>query len=244
LFLIGFLIAWEVFTGFYNSVLIPSPAGTARATVELLFEAQTWESFWLSNQSLAIGFVLAVSVGVVVGLIIGRVAWMEKVLDPWLGFLLVLPMSMLMPIIIMTLGFSLTARVLVVFLFSVPVIIVNTRAGIREVPAELIEMGRVFGASELDLWKQIFVKSAAPAMWTGFRSGLARAITGMVLGELLLVAVGIGMLFQLFQGEFNPDRTFGLVALLIAESLILLKVLRIVERRMVPWLQVDKFENH
>jgi len=242
-FFIAFFVAWHLFTKIFESVLIPTSIGTARAVVELIFETQTWRSFWLSNQSLAIGFVLSIAAGVVIGLIISRVAWMERVLDPWLDLLLVLPMAMMMPIIIMTLGFSLSARVVVVVLFAVPVVIVNTRAGIREVPSELIDMARVFGANEFDLWRQILIKSAAPSMWTGFRIGLARSITGMVLSELLLVAVGIGMLFQLFQGEFDPDKTFGLVALLIAESLLLLKAVHLLERRAIPWFHIDKFQN-
>jgi len=241
--LIAFFVAWHLFTIIFDSVLIPTSIGTGRAAVELIFEIQTWRSFWLSNQSLAIGFVLAIAVGVVIGLIIGRVAWMERGLDPWLDFLLVLPMAMIMPVIIMAVGFSLSARVLVVFLFAVPVVIVNTRAGIREVPPELIDMARVFGANEFDLWKQILIKSAAPVMWTGFRIGLSRGISGMVLSELLLVAVGVGMMFQVFQGAFEPDKTFGLVALLIVESLLLLKVLRLVEHRAIPWFHIDKFQN-
>ncbi len=242
-FLIAFFVAWHLFAMIFDSVLIPAPIGTARAVVELIFETQTWRSFWLSNQSLAIGFVLSIAVGVVIGLSTGRVAWLERALDPWLDLLLVLPMAMMMPIILMTLGFSLSARVLIVFLFAVPIVIVNTRAGVREVPPELIDMARVFGANEFDLWKRILIKSAAPAMWTGFRSGLGRSISGMVLSELLLVAVGIGYMFQLFQGQFDPERTFGLVALLIAESLLLLKALRLVERRAIPWFHIDKFQN-
>lgn len=243
-FFVLLVLAWQLFTMKFDSVLIPSSLGTVRAVIELIFEAQTWKSFWLSNQSLAIGFLLSIVVGVIIGLVIGRVAWMERVLDPWLDFLLVLPMAMMMPVIIMTLGFSLSARVLIVFLFAVPVVIINTRAGIREVSPELIDMARVFGANEFHLWRHILIKASAPVMWSGFRSGLARAISGMVLSELLLVAVGVGMMFQIFQGQFDPDKTFGLVALLVAESLFLLKVLRLIERRAIPWFYIDKFQVH
>lgn len=242
-FFVLFVIAWYLFAESINSVLIPTPLNTFAALIKLIFEGATWKAFWLSNQSLLIGFFLAVVVGVVIGLMIGRVQWMEQAFNPWLTLLLVLPMSMMMPMIIMAFGFSLAARVFIVFIFAMPTIIVNTRAGIREVPQELIEMGRVFGANEVDLWRHILVKSAAPSMWAGIRIGLGRSITGMMLGELLLVAVGIGVLFKVFQGQFDPDKTFGLVGLLIAESLILMKICRSIERRLIPWFYVSKFEN-
>lgn len=237
LFLV-YLVSWQFFVNWHQSVLIPAPLGTAISTIELLFAGETWYYFWLSNQALLLGFGLSIAVGVLVGLLVGRFDWVERIVNPWLSILLVLPMSMLMPVIVVAIGFTLSARVLIVFLFTVPTIIVNTRAGLREVPTELIEMGRVFGASEIDLWKKILLNSAAPAMWTGFRLGLGRAITGMVLAELLLVAVGIGRMFQQFTGEFAPNKTFALVVLLVIESVTVMRVLRAVEIKSIPWFYV------
>jgi ABC-type nitrate/sulfonate/bicarbonate transport system permease component len=62
----------------------------------------------------------------------------------------------------------------------------------------------------------------------------------MVLSELLLISVGIGTLFQTFQGEFNPEKTFGLVAILVAESLLILKVMALIERRSIPWFYTGR----
>lgn len=239
-----FILAWEFFFRIYDSVLIPAPLGTLRALGDLLVEAETWQALWTSNQSLIIGFIAAVLIGTTLGILVARLGWLERLVDPWLNVLLVLPMVMIMPIIIMAFGFSLSARVFIVILFSFPVIVVNTRAGIKEVPTELIEMARVFGATEADVWKQILVKASAPAIWTGYRLGLGRSITGMILGELLLVAVGIGRLFQLFKGQFEPDKTFALVCILVVESLLFLRLLRFVERRAIPWANSDIYQDN
>lgn len=239
-FFIFVVLAWQLFISVYDSVLIPSTMGTVRAAFELLLEARTWEAFWISNQSLALGFGVSAVVGITLGFLIGRVAKLERIIDPWLDFLLVLPLAMILPVVIMSIGFSLLSRVLIVCLFAIPVIIINTRAGLRQVSPELIDMARVFGANEYNLWKKILIKGSAPMIWVGLRSGLGRAISGMVLSELLLIAVGIGMLFQIFQGNFDPERTFGLVALLVIESLLLLKLLSYVERRAIPWFYIKK----
>ena len=240
----AFILAWELFFRLYDSVLIPAPLGTLRALGDLLIEVDTWQALWTSNQSLALGFMATILIGTTLGILIARLGWLEHLVNPWLNVLLVLPMVMFMPVIIMSLGFSLSARVLIVVLFAAPIVVVNTRAGIREVPTELIEMARVFGATEPDVWKHILVKASAPAIWTGFRLGLGRAITGMILGELLLVAVGIGRLFQLFKGSFEPDKTFALVGVLVVESLLLLRILRFVESRAIPWAHTSTYQEN
>ncbi len=140
-----------------------------------------------------------------------------------------------MPIIIMSLGFDMRARALVVGIFTFPMIAVNARAGVREVPGDLIDMAHSFGARERQVWTKILLSGAAPAIWTGLRIGLGRAITGMVLSELLLVSVGIGELLQLYKGTFRPERTYGLVVLIVAESLLLMAGVRALEHRAIAW---------
>lgn len=239
-FLIFLILAWQLFKRTYDSILIPSTSGMVRAFFTLLLDGSTWKSFWISNQSLALGFFISAVVGVTTGLLIGRLAWLERAVDPWLDFLLVVPMAMIMPALIMAMGFSLSSRVLIVCFFTVPVIVINTQAGLKQVSSELVDMAHVFGANEYKLWVKILIKGAAPMVWAGLRSGLGRAISGMVLSELLLSAVGIGILFQTFQGNFDPEMTFGLVAMLICESLLLLKIMNVIEHRAIPWFYTER----
>ena len=239
-FFVFLLLAWQVFRKLYDSILIPSTFGMVRAFFKLVTEGSTWNAFWISNQTLVLGFVISSVVGIAVGLLLGRVAWLERAVDPWLDFMLVVPMAMIMPALIMAMGFSLPSRVLIVVLFTFPVIVINTQAGLKQVSSELVDMAHVFGANEYKLWVKILIKGAAPLVWSGLRSGLGRAISGMVLSELLLSAVGIGVLFQIFQGNFDPEMTFGLVALLVCESLLLLKIMNVIERRAIPWFYIER----
>jgi len=238
-----FLGLWEVGANWKDSLLIPNASTTIRSTFELVQRGETWEAMWISNQSLLLGFGMAVLTGIPSGLLMGRVRAIEKMADVWMNVLVVLPMAMLMPVIIMSLGFDLRARSLVVLLFAYPMVAVNARAGVREVPTDLIEMSRSFGAGEAQLWRKILLPAAAPAIWTGLRVGLGRAITGMILAELLLVSVGIGRLLQLYKGTFQPGNTYAIVAIVVAESLVLMAVVRRLEHRLVPWANDDAFSR-
>jgi NitT/TauT family transport system permease protein len=67
------------------------------------------------------------------------------------------------------------------------------------------------------------------------RIGLGRAITGMVMVELLLVASGLGRLLLEYSGRMQSDMVFATVLAVIVEALALLSAMQIVERRLARW---------
>jgi len=149
----------------------------------------------------------------------------------------VTPMSALIPILIMMTGLGILTRVLIVFSFAVVVITVNTRAGLRTIDSGWIEMARSFGASEWLLWRKILLRGALPAIMTGLRLGMARSVSGMVLVELLLLALGLGRLILDFQGSFESPSLYATVFVIVAEAVILMQLLKWLERRIVPWTE-------
>ena len=226
---------WETYARLVHALLIPTFSGTLAGTVELLFDPVVWVAFMISNQALVIGFAISALLGVPLGLAAARYRNIEGFVDPYLSILLVTPMAALIPILLMSLGIGLASRVLLVVVFSIPVIIVNSRAGVRQVDPALIEMATSFGAGERQIWRKILLPGALPAIMTGIRLGLGRGVTGMVIIELLMVAVGIGGLILLFQGEFEADLLYGTVVLVVIEALILVSIVRGIERRVAPW---------
>ncbi len=203
--------------------------------MSLIRDPAVYTAFFISNQALVLGFAISLAVGIPLGLLIARFRAAEEYLDPYLSILLVTPMAALIPILVMSLGIGLASRVVLVVVFTLPVVIVNARAGIRSVEPSLIEMSTSYGASERQLWREILLPGALPAIMTGVRLGLGRAITGMVIIELLMVAVGVGSLILMYRGLFMPDLLYGVVVLIVIEALILVSLVRVVERWVAPW---------
>jgi NitT/TauT family transport system permease protein len=114
-------------------------------------------------------------------------------------------------------------------------VLVNSRAGVRQVDPNLIEMAHSFGANEFELWKRIILPASLPAIMTGVRLALGRAITAMVIVELLMAAVGLGGLIVEARGRFDPDTLYAVVVFVVLEALILISIARWIERRAVPW---------
>jgi NitT/TauT family transport system permease protein len=229
------VVGWELLAHRLNSLLFPTFTETITAAAGLVVTPDFWQAMAVSHQALVVGFAFSVVVGTTVGLLIGRVRAAEKVLDPYINILLAMPMSALIPVIILAVGLGLPARALVVFLFSVIVIVVNTRTGLRTLDPSWAEMARSFGAKEWQLWRTIFLPGALPAMMSGFLLGLGRAMTGMITVELLLIAVGIGRLILDFQGTFEAGSVYATIMVVVAEAVILINVLKWTERRLSPW---------
>lgn len=226
---------WEVYSRVAHLLLVPTFTGTVAGTIELLIDPEFWTAFLVSNQALVLGFAISAVVGVPLGLAAARYRNVEGFVDPYLNILLVTPMAALIPILLMSLGIGLTSRVFLVVVFAVPVIVVNSRAGVRQVDPSLIEMAQSYGASERQIWRKILIPGALPAIMTGIRLGLGRAVTGMVIIELLMVAVGIGSLILNFQGRFQAGLLYGVVVLVVIEALILVSIVRAIEHRIAPW---------
>ncbi len=233
--LVVFALGWELLALRLDSLLLPTFTETIAALAELIATRRLWEALWISNQAMVLGFSLASFVGIPLGLLIGRGRAVERYVDPYLSVLLATPKSALMPIVIMATGLGLLSRVLVTFTHAIVVITVTVRAGLRTIDPTLIEMAQSFGATERQLWRKVFLRGALPAVLTGLRLGVARAISGMISVELLLVAVGIGRLILNFQGMFDAAGLYATVSVVIAEALLLLQVVSWLDRRMAPW---------
>jgi NitT/TauT family transport system permease protein len=136
----------------------------------------------------------------------------------------------------MATGLGIVSRVLIVFTFALVVIVVNTRAGLRTLETSWVEMAHSFGATERQLWFKIFLRGALPAILTGLRLGLARAITGMLTVELLLLALGIGRLVLSFQSAFESAHLYATVLVVVAEAVVFMQLFKRFEKRAVPWL--------
>jgi ABC-type nitrate/sulfonate/bicarbonate transport system permease component len=203
--------------------------------VSLVRDPEVWNAFFISNQALVLGFAASLLIGIPLGLLIARFRSAEDYVDPYLSILLVTPMAAIIPLLVMSLGLGLASRVVLVVVFAIPVVIVNARAGIKTVDANLIEMATSYGAGERQIWREILLPGALPAIMTGVRLGLGRAVTGMVIIELLMVAVGIGGLILLYRGSLQPDLLYGVVVLIVIEALILVSIVRLVERWVAPW---------
>jgi len=222
---------WEIAARRSESFLLPTASETAVALVRLASSGELWQAVWTSNSALLIGLPLALLTGIPLGLAAGRYPTLDRWLGVHLNVLVVTPKSAVMPIIVMAFGFSLMTRAVIVAVFAFPVIVITLKAGVAALDPRLDEMARAFGAKERQIWRLVLLPAARPALAAAFRLGLARAVSGMISVELLLVAVGLGGLILDFQADFDAASMYAVTLIVMAEAVALVALATQLERR-------------
>lgn len=232
----GFAGLWQWLVERADNPTLSTFTGTISGLATLVTAGEFWMAFLHSNQAMVIGYLLAVVTAIPLGLAAGRSELINRMSDPWVAIALAMPIAPLIPVVIVALGLGLASRVVIVFLFAFIFMSVNTRAGVQQVDKSLIEMAHSYGASEAEVWRLVVIPGASPAIFAGLRIGLGRAVTGMVIVELLLVATGIGRLLLQYSGRLQADLMFGLIVAVVLEMLILLRVMQVLEGRATSWV--------
>jgi len=190
-----------------------------------------------SSELFITGFVLALIVGVPLGLLLARVRMLRIGIEPYLMVLYATPMVALIPFILSLMGFGFAPKVLVVFLFAVFPVLYNTVEGARSIKPELIEVAQSFRSGEWSLWSEVMLPYTLPYIMTGVRQAIGRALVGMVAAEFFLSSTGLG---QLIMGASQNFDTAGVFASILVIGLIGVGLMRLgltIEQHFARWRQ-------
>jgi len=234
--LLTVLISWEIYGSTTNPALFSPFSKVVTSFYELAIQSSDlWKAVLNSTQAMLLGFALAIPVGILVGLLMGRYRNIEYVLDPYVSFMYALPIVVLVPLLIIWLGIGSSVRVFIVFLMSVFPIIINTMVGAKQVDQDLIDVALVNCANEKQTLRTVVIPSVLPYIFTGLHVAIGTALVGVVLGEMLVVLQGLGGVVVQFSNSYQPAKVMVPLFFIVAESLILVSVMKRLQRRLMPW---------
>jgi ABC-type nitrate/sulfonate/bicarbonate transport system permease component len=231
------LVAWEIYGRNSNPVLFTYPTAVASAAVDMVKDGTLPEAFGQSLSVLAIGLALGTLVGVLLGVLAGRSRVAAALMDFPTIALYATPMVALVPVLVLWFGFGMQAKIVVVFLFAVFPVLINTAAGVREVDPELEEVAQSFCSSEARMWRDLILPSALPYIVTGVRLAIGRGLVGIVVAEFYTALAGLGYVIVSNANQFRTDRVMVPVVALMVLGILLTKAVGLVERRLSPWAQ-------
>ena len=238
LFFIAFISFWELYGRLGNPLIFPPFTAVLEALIDLVSSGRLWEALWPSLQLLFVGFAISMSIGLVFGILIGRSKIADYTLGPYVAALYATPEIALVPIILVWFGFDFSGRVVVVILASVFTMLYNVMAGARDVPEDLIDVARSFGASRATVLFSVILPSSVPFIVAGIRLSIGRAVVGMAVAEVYLRIGGIGALISAFGARFVTDYLIATILVLPLLGIGLTRLLTILERRIAPWRTV------
>jgi ABC-type nitrate/sulfonate/bicarbonate transport system permease component len=229
------LALWEIVADQVNPILLAPPSAVAKALWSMILDGSMGEALADSAKPFITGYVLAVVIGVPLGLLIGRFAVVEAAL----GWLVVagyaLPMIALTPVFILWFGLGFLVKAAMVMTMTVFAIAINTWNGVQNVPRSLIEVGTAFCAGQPRILRAIVLPSVIPSIMTGLRIGVGKAVIGIVIAEFFTALGGIGGVIVTSGQSFQPDRMFAAVIVLLVLAMLLTGLVGVVERRIAPW---------
>jgi NitT/TauT family transport system permease protein len=229
--LVVWAVVWEIFGRSGASLVIPPLSNIFVRVIEIVPTPTFINALWITGRSFLLGNIIAISVGVPLGILMGRSAIADRILLPWVNMFLSAPLTALVPVIMVLFGLGETTIVLTVVLFAIWIIVLDARAGVRGISLSLVEMARSFGANRWQAFSRIYVWAALPEILSGVRLGLIRAVKGVVIGQLLVSIVGFGSLFELYSSRFLMEHFWALLFVLFAFAFLLNEVLVWCERK-------------
>ena len=179
----------------------------------------------------SLGVFFAVVIGIIVGILMGKNRLLDELLLPWVNVFLSAPLTALVPVLMVLFGLGMKSIVITTALFAVWIIILNSRAGVKQINRSLIEMANSFGASPMDAFFKIYFWAALPEILGGVRIGIIRAVKGVIIGQLLISIVGFGALFELYSANFLMGHFWAVLIVLFALAFTISEFLAYLERR-------------
>ncbi len=229
--LLFWCVAWEIVGRADLILMFPPFTSVLAAMGELVQAGNFWTATLSTLKCFALGVGLAILVGVPLGLLMGRVQAADRLLGMWVNLFVSAPLSALVPVLMILCGMGERTIIVTVFLFAVWIIALDARAGVREIPPSLVEMGRSYGARGLQLYLKIIVWAALPEILAGIRVGFIRGVKGVVIGQLLVSIIGYGELFELYSRNFLMEEFWALTLFLFAFAILVSELIGVVEKR-------------
>lgn len=228
-----FLVIWEFARplGLVKIANISSPSLVAKTFVELVESGELFYHLYISLKEFAIGFALALLVGIPLGITLGRYRIFTLFIDPILMAIYNMPRIAMLPLLVVWFGVGFGATVAVVFLGAVFPIVVNTAVGIREVDPIWVRAVRSFGGKEWDVFKEVLLPGSLPPMMIGIRLGVGRGLLGMVVSEMFASTEGVGGLIGLYGMSFRTDELITLIAVVSLLGFVFVDIMRRIEEK-------------
>jgi nitrate/nitrite transport system permease protein len=228
-----FLIVWQLLT-LSPDANLPSPIKVIEQTWELIInpffdkgatnKGLFWQ-IWASLQRVLQGFTLAAIVGISIGIVVGTNEFLFDALDPIFQILRTIPPLAWLPIALATFQQSNLSAIFVIFITSIWPIIINTIAGVQQIPQDYINVSKVLQLSQKEYFIDVVFPATVPYIFTGLRIGVGLSWLAIVAAEMLIGGVGIGFFIWDAWNAANVSQIIialvyvGLVGLMLDKSI-------------------------
>lgn len=223
--------------------ILPAPSDIVAAfrhNVELVHR-HTWPTL----QEAVLGFLLGITVALLLAVLIDLFSWLRRGLYPLLVGTQTVPIIAIAPLFIVWFGYGLLPKVLIVALVTFFPVAVSTADGLSSADRDMIRLLQSMGASRWDVFRMVRFPHALPYLFAGVKIAATYSVLGAVIAEWLGANVGLGVMLVRAQHSFATDQVFVAIAVITFWSIALFGLIQLVSRWLAPWAykQEEKWEG-
>lgn len=238
---IAAITIWDLVTrwGWVSPIILPSPAETLS---DLIFVGRNMISgdymltaLWTTAKTVFFGFLIAASIGFLLGVLVGETKFGERAVMPYLVAIDTMPKVAFAPLFIAWLGFGIASKVaLAAFIATFP-IVVATAAGLYAASENERMLFKAMGATRLQTLLRLKLPTGLPYMFTGLKIAAVGVMAGAIMGEFLGGGQGFGALIRQSASQMDTPRVFALILYLSILGLALYFTVVWAQRKLVFW---------
>jgi NitT/TauT family transport system permease protein/taurine transport system permease protein len=236
------LLVWQAataWTGLIAPTTFPTPLEVGGALQQVGIEGYAngrWHEHVLRSVLLVtMGFVVAASIGVALGLAMGASRTVEALVNPIFLLLRPIPPLAWIPLAIVWLGLGDGAKIMVIFFAAFVPSVINSFTGVRQIDKPIFEASAMLDVSGWRYWREVLVPGALPSIFTGLRLSLQASWTTLVAAELVGAVAGLGQILNQAAQDIYPAMiVVGMASVALCGWLMTL-ALGWLEKRVMPW---------
>lgn len=229
------LVLWEVLprAGLIPPLFLPPVSQTVAA---LIGSAGDYARHLLfSLRAIAIAMLAACGLGIGLGLLIGSIAPLRRVLQPLTSGLYAVPIVILYPLFTAWFGIGAQSKIVFAAIYGLLPCMLGTMAGIQTIDRQYLTVARSMRASRWQVITRVMLPAAMPTVLAAFRVGGALVIVGVVVAEMLTSSEGIGYLISRYRTLLDSPHVFAGILVVIVLVLAFGRLVRLVEDRTRHW---------
>jgi NitT/TauT family transport system permease protein len=235
LFVIGFLLAWELAVIIFKipRYILPSLSNVIRQLIknyELI-----WQYTLVTGMESFIGFMIAVALGVPLAMLTGFSRILRQTFYPFAVALEMVPKIAFAPLFVVWFGFGFLPKMIIVFLVCFFPILLNGILGFTSLSQEMGYFSRSTGADGWTMFWKIRVPAAMPELFVGLKGAAVNATVGATIAEWVGGDAGLGYYIQIATGQLRMDLAYAIIFMLALLGLLLFYIVILLEKRIIPW---------
>ena len=215
------LLAWEAASWSQPRYVLPGPAATWEALLDLARSGRLGGALLLTIERGATGLAISCLIGMPLGWAMGTWEWLHELLDSWVQVLLSVPPIVIVVVGMIWLGPTAGVVVLVVALVTLPLLTTTVRDAVAGVDADLLDMARVFARSRAWTVRRIILPAVAPPVLSALTVAVGQSVRVTVMSELLSTTTGLGAQVQQARTNLETADVFALSVVMAGLTLAL-----------------------